>query len=213
MFPVRYYYGPDFARPNLGRRSPKGHDGARQDALPELNPTRPGANPAQVGERGADTEAKDESGRTSLILAAKQRDGAEVVKLLVEGGADCQQARNNGKTPRDIALERGHQQIADFIAQHLESVSAQPPGPASVSAQPPSAPANFRCPITMEIFEDPVILVQTGQTYERVALLQALEQRPQVDPLTNATFEGEPQLIGNIALRGSIKEWRASNFA
>ena len=113
------------------------------------------------------------------------------------------------------------QSVASSCSEFLRKLGRDPNWADSLTSSPTSTnnkknhttmdeghPRSFYCPITMELFEDPVILVQTRQTYERVALLQWFEMRPQVDPLTNATFEGEPQLIENIALRGSIEEWR-----
>jgi len=44
------------------------------------------------------------------------------------------------------------------------------------------APPEFKCPITLEIMRDPVILPD-GHTYERVAVEAALRRNP-VSPLT-----------------------------
>lgn len=40
-----------------------------------------------------------------------------------------------------------------------------------------STPSAFVCAITKEVMEDPVILVETGQTYERQAIEQWLSWR------------------------------------
>ena len=57
-------------------------------------------------------------------------------------------------------------------------------------------PDDFRCALSLERFREPVILVQSGQTYERSDLLLALAARPGVDPQTNVRFDGEPTFTG-----------------
>ena len=69
-------------------------------------------------------------------------------------------------------------------------------------------PHDFTCPITLELFNDPVILAQSGNSYKRQALKAALDERPNVDPKTNATFEGSATIVPNHTLRGSIDEWK-----
>lgn len=63
------------------------------------------------------------------------------------------------------------------------------------------------CPITLELMTKPFMLVQSGQTYEKKALQHALIEQPNRDPLTNAAFEGEAQIVPNHALRKAIEQW------
>ena len=62
-------------------------------------------------------------------------------------------------------------------------------------------PSDFVCPLSLARFRDPVMLVQSGMTYERVDLLVALARRPGIDPQTNEPFEGAPLLKENVVLR------------
>jgi len=55
---------------------------------------------------------------------------------------------------------------------------------------------------------EPTMLSQSGTTYEGSALRAALARRPGVDPLSNASFEGEPHLVVNRALREAIERRR-----
>lgn len=48
-------------------------------------------------------------------------------------------------------------------------------------------PSDLVCPITHELFKDPVINA-CGQVYEREAILRCLEERP-VDPITRTRLE------------------------
>ena len=68
-------------------------------------------------------------------------------------------------------------------------------------------PDNFRCAITLEIMDDPHILVQSGMTYEKKAIQHALIENPNMDPMTGP-FEGEAKLVPNYGLRGVIQQWR-----
>lgn len=48
----------------------------------------------------------------------------------------------------------------------------------------PSVPAEYRCPLTLELFSDPVFMVESGQTYERAAMKEWLLRGNTKDPLT-----------------------------
>jgi ankyrin repeat protein len=52
-------------------------------------------------EKGADIEAKDEDGQTSLMWAS-YRGYSEVVELLLENGANIEAKDNRGKTALDL---------------------------------------------------------------------------------------------------------------
>jgi len=52
--------------------------------------------------------------------------------------------------------------------------------------------------------EDPVILVETGQTYDRKSIVAWLERGRKICPLTLVTA----QLVTNFALKGCIASWR-----
>ena len=75
------------------------------------------------------------------------------------------------------------------------------------TVQQDKCPDDFMCPITLELMKKPFILFQSGHTYEKKALQYALIERPNHDPLTNATFEGEAQIGPNHSLRKAIEQW------
>ena len=79
--------------------------------------------------------------------------------------------------------------------------------PPSVDNVVASMPSNFRCPISAAIMVEPVILEQSGQTYDRKHLTACLESRPGKDPMTNTDFEGPARIIPNFGLKGAITEW------
>ena len=67
-------------------------------------------------------------------------------------------------------------------------------------------PNSFCCPITQELMQEPVILVETSQTYERTAILEWLKEH-NTCPQTNQKVHSI-QLIPNYALKKSIEEWK-----
>ncbi|KAJ8599050.1 hypothetical protein CTAYLR_009819 [Chrysophaeum taylorii] len=72
----------------------------------------------------------------------------------------------------------------------------------------PRVPDHFKCPITLEMMEDPVFLfTQAGRSFERLALEQWLAHHPTVDPLTNETHATLLEFAPNRVLREVISAW------
>ena len=69
---------------------------------------------------------------------------------------------------------------------------------------------SWLCPITGEIMLDPVLIVETGHSYERTAITRWLNQaatEPRVrDPITNTVLQEPPKLVTNHTLRQCINE-------
>eukprot|EP01041_Mallomonas_annulata_P010428 gene10428-21758_t len=69
---------------------------------------------------------------------------------------------------------------------------------------------SFICSLTMETMVDPVILVATGQTYERASIENWLSEHNSC-PLSGLNLpEGNRGFTPNISLRNSIDEWRVA---
>jgi ankyrin repeat protein len=66
-------------------------------------------------DKGADPNAKSQSGSTPLHTVAFTGDRASL-DLLLKHGADPAIKNNDGKTAAAIARERGHEEIADLLA-------------------------------------------------------------------------------------------------
>lgn len=56
-------------------------------------------------------------GKTPLYLAA-EHGHLEIVRILVEAGADPNAGDFSGRTPLDSATENGHQEVARYLAEH-----------------------------------------------------------------------------------------------
>ena len=106
----------------------------------------------------------------------------------------CAEAESAVKPPMPVA--------------HVPSPQARPrvmPPPIPAESDAPDA---FRCPVSGRVMEDCVMLVNSGQSYERKHLLRELEARAGVDPCTQARFEDRPLIAENRTLERAIAHWR-----
>ena len=69
-------------------------------------------------------------------------------------------------------------------------------------------PDHLLCPITHYIFRDPVILVESGHTYERAAIERHLREDG-TDPLTRARIAESP--VTNRGVRKAVEAWLEAN--
>ncbi|GJN38209.1 hypothetical protein PR202_gb27231 [Eleusine coracana subsp. coracana] len=93
-----------------------------------------------------------------------------------------------------------------------EPASSSSPMAAAVEETPVlvSTPKDFVCPITSQVFEDPVTL-ETGQTYERRAIQEWLHRGNATCPITRQRLLHAGQLPNtNYVLKRLIAAWRES---
>ncbi|KAF4358688.1 hypothetical protein CsatB_029802 [Cannabis sativa] len=109
--------------------------------------------------------------------------------------------------------------IKDFVQTenpNLDAPAREKSVPASCSGQPsteknhkvPVIPDDFRCPISLELMKDPVI-VSTGQTYERSCIEKWLEAHGTC-PKTQQALSNNT-LTPNYVLRSLIAQWCEAN--
>lgn len=72
-----------------------------------------------------------------------------------------------------------------------------------------SEPTSLCCPISGMMFRDPVIVVDTGYTYERECILRHFKKNLLSDPITGEKVTGEIQV--NRTVRDSVAEWIKAN--
>lgn len=110
--------------------------------------------------------------------------------------------------------------IKDFVQTENPDIgppAQEDPNPSSCSAQPstegnlksPVIPDDFRCPISLELMRDPVI-VSTGQTYERSCIEKWLEAGHGTCPKTQQALTSTA-LTPNYVLRSLIAQWCEAN--
>ena len=81
-------------------------------------------------------------------------------------------------------------------------------GSAAACAPPQGPPDHFICPISLDVMQDPVIVVQSGITYERALIEQAMRFNPCRDPATNQEWSEPLTLAPNVLVRKMIREWQ-----
>ncbi|CAD6233612.1 unnamed protein product [Miscanthus lutarioriparius] len=72
---------------------------------------------------------------------------------------------------------------------------------------PLPTPKDFMCPITSQVFDDPVTL-ETGQTYERRAIQEWLDRGNTTCPITRQRLHGAQLPKTNYVLKRLIGAWR-----
>lgn len=73
-----------------------------------------------------------------------------------------------------------------------------------------ATPKDFVCPITSQVFDDPVTL-ETGQTYERRAIQEWLDRGNATCPITRHRLHGAHLPSTNYVLKRLIAAWRDQN--
>eukprot|EP00549_Striatella_unipunctata_P016761 CAMPEP_0118674498 /NCGR_PEP_ID=MMETSP0800-20121206/919_1 /TAXON_ID=210618 ORGANISM="Striatella unipunctata, Strain CCMP2910" /NCGR_SAMPLE_ID=MMETSP0800 /ASSEMBLY_ACC=CAM_ASM_000638 /LENGTH=184 /DNA_ID=CAMNT_0006569695 /DNA_START=33 /DNA_END=587 /DNA_ORIENTATION=- len=74
-----------------------------------------------------------------------------------------------------------------------------------------SDPGEFVCPISIEVMNDPVLLHESGHSYDKEFLCKSLRARPNLDPLTNKRYDEPVFYTDNLALRGLMVKHFGSN--
>jgi leucine-rich repeat protein SHOC2 len=94
----------------------------------------------------------------------------------------------------------------EHVQRTLRAVSAQ--GNLSApDADLDAEPEELMCPITHAMFRDPVMVVDSGHTYERSAILEQSEQRNEAkDPLTRRALSST-KVMTNWAVRQIVQAW------
>ena len=67
-------------------------------------------------------------------------------------------------------------------------------------------PEELMCPITRTVFRDPVMVVESGHTYERSAILEHFRRNGAKDPLTNCALSSA-YVMTNWAMRNVVQAW------
>jgi hypothetical protein len=67
-------------------------------------------------------------------------------------------------------------------------------------------PDEFCCPISHELMRDPVIVCETGMSYDRETISTWLTSHD-IDPSTGIDLGTKKALAPNVALRNAIQQW------
>ena len=86
------------------------------------------------------------------------------------------------------------------------SASARGDLPDAPDADLDAEPEELMCPITRTVFRDPVMVVDSGHTYERSAILSHFERNGAKDPLTRRALSST-KVMTNWAMRNVVQAW------
>ncbi|KAJ8750540.1 hypothetical protein K2173_015696 [Erythroxylum novogranatense] len=111
------------------------------------------------------------------------------------------------KKIKDFVQTENPNMEAPAIENHPPTGSGQ--GFSDGNLRTPVIPDDFRCPISLELMKDPVI-VSTGQTYERSCIEKWLEAGNGTCPKTQQTLSSTA-LTPNFVLRSLIAQWCETN--
>ena len=89
------------------------------------------------------------------------------------------------------------------------SASARDDLPDAPEADLDAEPEEFMCPITRTMFRDPVMLFDSGHTYERSAILSHFERNGAKDPLTRRALSST-KVMTNWAMRNVVQAWTST---
>ncbi|KAL1542423.1 U-box domain-containing protein 14 [Salvia divinorum] len=99
--------------------------------------------------------------------------------------------------------------IKECISADNPDVDAADTDKSSMKHRSPIIPDDFRCPISLELMQDPVI-VSTGQTYERLCIQKWLDAGHKTCPKTQQMLV-HTALTPNYVLKSLIALWCESN--
>ncbi|GAQ78929.1 hypothetical protein KFL_000210150 [Klebsormidium nitens] len=139
---------------------------------------------------------------TQLDLTTVQASRAEEKGLL----RDREEAR--------AEKERGEEAYINQIIHLLDTLeladsSSRKESPKSVLVPPPQPPDEFRCPVSLDLMADPVIL-DSGHTFERAYIQKWLDDGHRTCPISRKPLM-TLKLIPNQTLKGMIITWCEKN--
>ncbi|XP_059666047.1 U-box domain-containing protein 14 [Cornus florida] len=117
----------------------------------------------------------------------------------------------NGGVPEECFEQMSFllRKLKDCIAREIPGADASEGDKSLIKHRSPVIPDDFRCPISLELMNDPVI-VSTGQTYERSCIQKWLDAGHKTCPKTQQTLL-HTALTPNYVLKSLIALWCESN--
>jgi len=78
-----------------------------------------------LAKSGANLEIKDDYGRTPLVLGSRERGGPEVIKILLDAGADINSVDNSGDNAIILAAWRGNRPVVEILLDYKATLPTQ----------------------------------------------------------------------------------------
>ncbi|CAL9046409.1 U-box domain-containing protein 12-like isoform X1 [Musa acuminata AAA Group] len=118
----------------------------------------------------------------------------------------------SGAEDPDVSVEEMSsllKKLKDFVISENSTSASIEKKTSFAKHRSPVIPDDFRCPISLELMKDPVI-VSTGQTYERSYIQKWLDSGHKTCPKTQQTLS-HATLTPNFVLKSLIAQWCDAN--
>ncbi|CAM6085489.1 unnamed protein product [Calypogeia fissa] len=113
----------------------------------------------------------------------------------------------SGPLPRTESMDSGSGREKGRSRRHRRSASPGSSRSSSMSTPLTRPPKDYVCPITSQLFNDPVTL-ETGQTYERIAIQEWLNRGNVTCPITRQTLRQKHLPKTNYVLKRLVDSWK-----
>eukprot|EP00877_Chromochloris_zofingiensis_P014187 jgi/Chrzof1/9021/Cz03g33080.t1 len=140
----------------------------------------------------------DRQGRCEQVTVASELD-------------DLREELEQARMRKNRAEEEYINQIIQVIQMSESSPNQQPAtrGAGERSADT-DMPSDLLCPISYQLFEDPVMLVESGHTYERRSIEEWLVRGNRKDPLSGVQLSNF-LLVPNVVVKKLVNDWLAQH--
>ena len=167
------------------------------DATPSAPPLEPGTIPGvREEEEGEEEEEEARANRAATRAAA--------------AAAAERRRRERGEDDAKGTAEGEKEEAEEGTRAGATGGSAGSTGILRLDVDADGVPKNFVCPITQELFHDPVIWVD-GHSYERDAIARWL-RNSEKSPMTGERHRGARDVLQpNHAMRSQVEEWRGQH--
>ncbi|KAL3688412.1 hypothetical protein R1sor_014721 [Riccia sorocarpa] len=145
-----------------------------------------------------------EGRRPSFEMLCKVANWLEIgsKELMLKELSALEQEKEDARVDGDKLEEEYINQMTSLLELMVEEIGEQKAGGLQM-------PPDFRCPLSLELMSDPVI-VASGQTYERLYIQQWLDQGNTTCPKTRQTLT-HTNLIPNYTVKALIANWCEAN--
>ena len=142
----------------------------------------------------------DVTDRTVLVTVPSEGTSSTVQRAQPGANRDVRTMAPSKRRKMSTSSQMGH------VQRTVRTVSVQCDLSAP-NADLDAEPEELMCPITHAMFRDPVMVVESGHTYERSAILEHFEQRNEAkDPLTRRALSST-KVMTNWAVRQIVQAW------